>query len=240
MPEKKLAIFQSNYIPWKGFFNIIDIVDEFVFYDDVQYTKNDWRNRNIIKTPDGQQWLTVPVLYKNKFGQKIMDTRINGMHWKKKHLKSIIQNYKKAPCYEQTIEFISRMYQEIQSDFLCDINYHTCREICNFIGIQTPFKYSFDFNLPQDRNERLLDLCKQLNATHFINGPRAKSYLDEDMFSQNGVTVVYMDYSGYPEYPQLFPPFLHQVSVIDLILNTGKEAKAYMKETIPGFRSSNE
>ena len=228
--KKKIAVMQSNYIPWKGYFDMINSVDEFVFYDDVQYTKKDWRNRNKIKTAAGLLWLTIPVLVKNKFDQRIMDVRVNGSDWKKKHLKSILFNYKKAAYFDELHDFLIDLYETADSPFLNEINYSFLGKICDYLGIHTTFKFSFDYTLDDsDRTGRVVDLCRQLDATHLVNGPKAKQHMNEELFRRAGITVTYMDYSGYPEYPQLFPPFAHGVSILDLILNKGKEARQYMK-----------
>ncbi|MCK4765388.1 MAG: WbqC family protein [Candidatus Aminicenantes bacterium] len=226
---KKVAIFQSNYIPWKGYFDIINMVDEFVFYDDVQYTKRDWRNRNLIKTAAGPHWLTIPVLVKKKFAQTVMEVKVNGMDWKRKHLKTILLNYRKAPCFAELKDFIEDLYESINFSYLCEINYFLIKKICAFLGIDAVFRYSKDFDLTGGRTGRVVDLCRQLNASHLLNGPAAKVHMDENLFREAGIEVSYMDYSGYPEYPQLFPPFEHKVSILDLLFNTGKNAPDFMK-----------
>lgn len=210
---------------------MIHMADEFVFYDDVQYTKRDWRNRNKIKTPNGLLWLTIPVLTKDKFNQTIMEVKVNGMEWKKKHLKSILINYKKASHFNGLKDFIIDLYETVNTHLLCEINYFFIKKICELLGIHTTFKYSFDFKLVNGRTERVVDLCQQLGATHLINGPSARHHMNEELFRQAGIKVTYMDYTGYPEYPQLFPPFEHNVSVLDLILNTGSNAAKFMKSS---------
>jgi hypothetical protein len=229
MKEKRIAIIQSNYIPWKGYFDIINMVDEFIFYDDVQFTKRSWRNRNLIKTSNGPLWLTIPVLMKNKFHQTIKETKINGIGWQQKHLKSILLNYKRAKNFFEVKDFIIDLYETINSEFLCEVNYFFIKKICEYLGIKTIFKFSYDFNLVSGRTERVVDLCLQLKATHLINGPSARKHMDEGLFHQAGVKVEYMDYDGYPEYPQLFPPFEHKVSILDLMFNAGGNTKKYMK-----------
>lgn len=226
---KKVFISQSNYIPWKGYFDAINLADEFVLYDDVQYTKKDWRNRNKIKTNEGLLWLTIPVRVKGKFNQKICETKVDGRPWIKKHLKSILLNYRESPYFDDYRDIIQELYNSINSEFLSEINYMFLNRICQILGINTVFKWSMDFKLVEGRTERVVDLCQQLNATTLINGPKAKYHMDETLFEKAGIRVEYMDYSGYPEYPQLCPPFKHSVSIIDLIFNTGITAKEYMK-----------
>lgn len=225
---KKIAILQSNYIPWKGYFDIINQVDEFIFYDDVQYTKNDWRNRNKIKTQSGPQWLTIPVRQDN-LAQKICETKISQDNWADKHWKSISLNYCKAPYYNIYKDQLEKFYKETRSLLLSEINRSAIELINSFLGISTVLTSSADYKLIEGKNERLIDLILQAGGTHYLSGPSAKDYIREDLFKEAGIEISWMDYSRYPEYPQLFPPFVHAVSVLDLVLNTGPDAKKFMK-----------
>jgi hypothetical protein len=227
---KKIAILQSNYIPWKGYFDLINMVDEFILYDDMQYTKNDWRNRNRIKTPSGVQWLTIPV--NNSLGQVIKDTKIANSHWCKKHWLSLKHNYNQAKYFNQYENLFSELYLRNEDLFLSNINYKFIKAICDVLNIETKLSLSMEYTLVEGKTERLLDLCKQAQATEYISGPSAKEYLQEDMFSQEGIKLIYMDYSDYPEYEQLFPPFEHGVSIIDLLFNEGDNSTKYMKSFI--------
>jgi hypothetical protein len=227
--NKKVFISQPNYIPWKGFFDAINMADQYVVYDDVQYTKKDWRNRNSIKTQNGLLLLTIPVIVKGKLDQKINETKVNGQKWIKKHLKSILLNYKKAKHFAEYEDLIEDIYCSINSYFLCEINCVFLQKLCEFLGIKTEFKFASDFKLTEGRTERVVDLCQQMHATHIINGPSAKNHMNEELFLSAGIQVEYMDFSGYPEYDQLYPPFEHSVSVIDLLFNEGKNAPKYMK-----------
>lgn len=225
--SKKVAILQSNYIPWKGYFDLINHVDEFILFDDVQYTKNDWRNRNKIKTPTGLMWITIPVLY--NFPQKIKDTVIGFSGWNRKHWNSIIHNYSNTRYFSDFKEQFESLYLENKEKFLSEINYRFISHICMIIGIETKISWSMDYTLVNGKTERLIDLCKQARATEYISGPAAKNYIDEELFQKEGITLTFFDYSGYPEYDQLFPPFEHGVSIIDLIFNQGLHARNYMK-----------
>ena len=225
---KKIAILQSNYIPWKGYFDIINQVDEFIFYDDVQYTKNDWRNRNKIKSASGPIWLTIPVRQET-LSQKISETKISQDNWAEKHWKSISLNYSKAPFYSIYKDTLEKFFSEIKTPFLSEINRSAIELINSYLGINTILTSSVDYKLIEGKNERLIDLILQAGGTHYLSGPSAKDYIREDLFKEAGIEVSWMDYSGYPEYSQLFPPFVHAVSVLDLILNQGLEAKKFMK-----------
>ncbi|MGZ4994182.1 MAG: WbqC family protein [Methylobacter sp.] len=226
---KKIAIVQSNYIPWKGYFDMIAAVDEFIIYDDVQFTKNDWRNRNKIKTPTGIQWITIPVR-QEKLGQKISQTKVSDRRWAEKHWKSLKQNYSRAEGFSTYSSAIAETYQEASElEFLSDINLLFLRTICKLIKIQTTISICTDYTLVGDRITRLVNLCEQASANVYLSGPAAKSYLEEDAFIKSGVTVEWMNYTGYREYPQLYPSFEHGVSIMDLLFNVGSQHSFYMK-----------
>jgi hypothetical protein len=228
---KKVAILQSNYIPWKGYFDLINLVDEFIFYDEMQYTKSDWRNRNKIKTPKGLVWLSIPVYNKNYIHncQQIKDTLISNPSWAKQHWAIILQNYKTTPFFNEYKEVIENLYFEKDEKYLCDINYKFIRTINNILGINTKLTFSTDYKLIEGKTERLIDLIKQAKGTEYISGPAAKDYIDEVLFADADIKLTWMDYSAYPEYNQLYPPFEHGVSILDLIFNCGKDATEYMK-----------
>lgn len=227
--DKKIAIVQSNYIPWKGYFDLISKVDEFILFDDMQYTRRDWRNRNKIKTPQGLQWLTISVEVKGKFLQKINQTYVSNPNWASEHWKTLSQNYAKAPYFRTYREVFEELYLGCALLRLSDINYRFICGICKLFGIQTRLSWSSDYNLIEGKTERLVDLCKQANGIEYISGPSAKGYIDHVLFKNAGITLNYMDYSNYPEYPQLYPPFEHGVSIVDLIFQTGPDAPKYMK-----------
>lgn len=225
---KKVAITQSNYIPWKGYFETIYTVDEFILYDDVQYTRRDWRNRNQIKTSQGLYWLTIPVEVKGKYLQLINETVVSDNKWNATHWKTLQANYARAPFFKEHKDFFEELYLGCTETHLSKINYRFLTGICALLQIKTPITWSSDYELIGDKTERLLNICLQAKATDYYSGPAAKTYLDESLFNSKGVNVHWIDFSGYPEYPQQFPPFEHAVSVVDLIFNVGAaEAKKY-------------
>lgn len=226
---KKVASVQSNYIPWKGYFDLINSVDEFILYDDMQYTRRDWRNRNKIKTPNGLKWLTIPVQVKGKYYQKIKETVISEPDWTHTHWQSIVNNYSRSEYFHDYKELFESLYLDCQENLLSQINYRFLMAICQILGITTKLSWSMDYQLVGDKTERLINLCKQAGATEYVSGPTAKAYLDEESFRREGIEVTYINYSGYPEYQQSFPPFEHNVSIIDLIFNEGQNATKYMK-----------
>lgn len=227
---KRVAILQSNYIPWKGYFDIIGSVDEFVLYDDMQYTKNDWRNRNKIKTQNGLQWLTIPVKQES-LAQKINETIITQPNWNVQHWKSLAQNYAKAPHFKAYKEQFENLYMNATQMHISEINRYFINAINTILGIKTVIRDSREFVLADGKSERLLALCQELGATTYLSGPAASDYLDESIFKEAGIHVEWMDYSGYKEYHQLFPPFEHGVSVLDLIFNEGENAENFLKST---------
>lgn len=225
---KKVAIVQSNYIPWKGYFDLINSVDEFILFDDMQYTKRDWRNRNKIKTDKGLIWLTIPVQVKGKYYQKIKDTQISDLNWRQDHWKSITHNYLCSRYFEKYQDIFKTLYLNHEAKYLSQINYQFIVNICKILGIKTKISWSMDYDIVEGKTERLISLCKQAQATEYISGPSAKEYINVDLFEQENIKLTYIDYSKYPEYQQLFPPFEHGVSVIDLIFNEGENSKNYM------------
>lgn len=225
---KTVAIVQSCYIPWKGYFDLIQSADAFVLYDDVQYTRRDWRNRNRIKTSRGSHWLTIPVHVKGRYHQRICEVTISDSGWALQHWKSIRHAYARAPYFTRYAEELEALYRDCDDTSLSAINERFLRAMCAWIGITTPILRSDTFTLPDDRTDRLIEICRQMNATHYLSGPSAKVYIDETRFSDAGIGVIWMDYGGYPEYPQLYSPFIHEVSALDLLLNTGPDAPRYM------------
>ena len=205
------------------------MVDEFILYDDVQYTRRDWRNRNKIKTPSGSKWITIPVDVKGKYFQLIKDTRISDSQWNQNHWNAIVHNYSKAKYFLDYRNIFEKLYLGTNDIFLSDINRRFLSEICNILNIKTEISWSMDYNLIEGKTERLVELCKQAGATEYISGPAAKDYIDNNLFEEEGISLHFMDYSGYPEYNQLYPPFDHAVSIIDLIFNEGPDAQKYMK-----------
>lgn len=227
---KRIAILQSNYIPWKGYFDIIGLVDEFIIYDEVQYTKNDWRNRNRIKSSSGMQWITIPV-YQRSLQQKISETKVSTNNWGIKNWNSLKTNYGRAPYFKSYSSPLEDFYTTFKSPMLSEINLALIKLVCDFLGIKTKISNSAEYVLEGDSTTKLVSLCKQTGATHYLSGPAAKSYIRETLFHEEKINIEWMDYNGYQEYPQLYPPFEHGVSVVDLLFNAGPTSRNYMKFT---------
>lgn len=226
---RRVAIVQSNYLPWRGYFDLIASVDEFVLYDDAQYTRRDWRNRNAIKTPQGTAWLTVPVRAKGRFTQSIRETEIDGDAWRSAHWKSIRQHYARARHAAEAFAMLAPVFEGPAPTMLSDLNRSLIESVCGYLGIRTALSTSAGIDLPEGRTAKLVALCRRAGATTYVSGPAARDYLDEAEFRAAGIEVEWFGYEGYPEYPQLWGAFEPHVSVIDLIANCGPRSAASMK-----------
>ena len=224
---KRVAVLQSNYIPWKGYFDLIHSVDEFVWYDDVQYTKHDWRNRNRIKTPRGVRWLTIPCQAHGK--PRIDQVRIADPRWAEKHWRILTENYADAPFFARYRDDLEALYFGQRWEILAELNRTFIKKICrDYLGITTHFLDSADFELHGSRQERLLDLLEQVGAEVYLTGLAALAYIDGQEFQRRGIEVEWMSQDGYPAYPQLHGDFAHQVSILDLLFQVGERAPWYI------------
>ena len=225
---KTIAILQSNYIPWKGYFDLIHDVDEFILYDDVQFTKRDWRNRNQIKTANGLLWLTIPVSVSGRFEQSIKSVEVNDSKWAQKHLSSIRHSYSNAPFFKLYEDWIVDLYDQCAKYlFLSQINYQFIAQICDKLNIKTKITWSSEYKLIGDKTEKLVNICKQSGASRYLSGPAAKSYINDALFREAGVDLIYKSYN-YPEYQQLYGAFTHNVTILDLLFNCGQNSPAYI------------
>ena len=226
---KKIAILQPNYIPWKGNFDLINQVDIFVFYDDVQYTVKDWRNRNVIKTLNGDKWLSVPVIHKGRRDQLICEAEIdNTTNWQDVHYKTLKNNYQKLNGFKMYHYLLEDIYLNNKWDKLVDLNIFATKIIAKALGINVEWAKSSELNFEGSKDgEKALKICNHFNADYFINGPASKPFMNEKLFNDNGVQLNYMDYN-YQEYNQLYSPFNHYVTVFDTLFNCGEEAKKYI------------
>ena len=224
------VILQPSYVPWRGYFDLVHRADVFVFYDDVQYDKHGWRNRNRIKTPAGTQWLTIPVSSKGNVteGLKISDARITWTQdWAKKHAATLRQSYARAPFFAHHAPMVEAFYAG-RPELLADFTIETTRALAGALGIsRTRFVRSSELGVSGDRTERLVRILEAVSATHYISGPSAKAYLEEAVFAEAKIGLEYMVYD-YPEYEQLHPPYDPGVSVLDLLFMKGPEAPEYI------------
>ncbi len=227
---KTVAVSQSNYVPWKGYFDLIGAVDELILYDDVQYTRRDWRNRNRLKSPAGVRWLTIPVQVKGRYLQRIDETLTSEVDWGERHWSTLLAWYGRAPFFEHYRPVLEALYQGMGAEQkLSSINRRFLEVLAELLGISTPLTSSSDYPAGGRKTERLLDICLAAGAERYVSGPAAKAYLEEERFNDHGIEVVWMSYEGYPEYPQAWPPFEHGVSVLDLLFSVGDDAPLYMR-----------
>lgn len=229
----RVAIVQSSYIPWKGYFSLIHLVDHFVLYDDVQYTRRDWRNRNRIRTSQGLRWLSIPILTRGLRTQRVCDATVAEPRWAERHWRTISQSYRRAAGWGEIAPVVQGMYEACADETsLSAINGRFLRGIAGLLGITTPLSWSMEYPLPESRNERLIELCRRLGATEYLTGPAARAYLDEPRCAAAGLRIGWMDYGGYPDYPQVHgPPCVHRVTALDLLANLGRAgAAAYMAD----------
>lgn len=228
---KKVAVIQSSYIPWKGYFDIIHDVDEFIFYDEVLDSKGSWRTRNKIRVAQDPMWLTIPTGFSSTL--RIDEILLPNPRWQEKHLKTLLINYSKAPYLKKYEEFLKHLYLEKRWERLSEMNQYMIQTISReCLGIQTKFSNSIDYPSSGASHEKLLSLVKATKADVYVSGPAAKSYIIAEDYAQAGIILVWKDYSGYPPYPQPFEPFIHEVSILDLLFYTGDDAPYY----IWGFR----
>lgn len=208
---------------------MINRADEFILLDDVQFTRRDWRNRNLIKTADGLKWLTIPVNQDGSRELSINEITVAGEEWRKKHWDSLRIHYGKTPFFHHYADALKDLYFSHKASLLSEINYTFIATINSWLGINTPISWSTDYNPTGDKNQKLINLCKACGADTYLSGPAAQSYLDKDRFEKENIHVEWMEYNGYPEYNQLYPPFQHGVTILDLLFNEGPRSTLYMK-----------
>jgi hypothetical protein len=233
--SKTVVITQSNYIPWRGYFDMLRSADEVVLLESVQYTRRDWRNRNRIKTAQGTTWLTVPVEAKGHYLQAIDETRIIDAQWATKHIRTIELAYSRAPHYAELAPWLFDLLRGVAAEpLLTKVNEQLLRALCERLGITVPIRRCSDV---LDRSalrsmrpaERLLAIATELGSTRYLSGPSARDYLDIGLFEAAGIQVSWMSYDGYAEYSQLWGVFEPYVSIVYLIFNTGPEAARYLE-----------
>ena len=228
---KRVAIVQSNYIPWRGYFDLISSVDEFILLDDVQYTKQDWRNRNRIKTENGVVWLTIPV--QGGLHKRIDQVEVANPGWASRHLATLTQAYRSAPGLERCLPWLTELYQEANSSLLSEVNRAFLERICAELGVTTPLVPSRLYGASGTKSRSLLELCLAAGADEYLSGPAARSYLDEGLFERAGMRSAGSSTRSTRRYPQLYPPFEPRLSILDLLV-----AWAPSRPTTCGLRPS--
>jgi hypothetical protein len=223
-----VAILQPGFLPWLGFFDQMLRCDVFVYYDDVQFDKHGWRNRNQIKTPSGPVWLTVPVLHSNKHGQRIMDTEIdNRQNWARKMVATIRQNYARAPHVRNYLPELDDLLMKSWR-FLADLDLAVADLMCRWFDIKRPVFRSSALGIDGGKSGRLLSICQHFSATRYLSGNAAQAYLDAGLFQDAGIAVEWQNYR-HPAYPQLHGDFVPYLSALDLVLNAGSNSISVLK-----------
>lgn len=225
---RKIAILQPNYLPWKGVFDLIHQVDVFVFLEDVQYTEHDWRNRNKILTDQGEKWIVVPVKHSGKGGQLICEAEIDMRStWQKKHFNAFQTYYAKTPYFKEYKWIIEDLYMEHSWQKISELDSYATKLIAKVLGIKSEFISSLEVDAEGKKDDRVINIVKRLNGDFYLSGPAAKDYIIPKKFSDQDISLKYIDYE-YPEYNQLFKPFSHYVTVLDVIFNCGLDSPFYI------------
>jgi hypothetical protein len=236
--EKSIAILQSNYIPWKGYFDLIAAVDEFLIYDEVQFTRRDWRNRNKIVVQGTVKWLTIPVKTKGRYLEPIEEIETDGQGWAEQHWRTVSHAYRRAAHFADYRAILEATYQKAAELVrLTEINELFLRTIAGLLGLSTPIvRANVVARTTQVPTDRLVEICLGRHATEYVSGPAARAYLEPEKFTDAGVALRYADYSGYPVYEQHATAFEHGVSILDLLMQCGSAARGHLKS--PSHRDS--
>ncbi len=228
----RVGVIQSSFLPWRGYFDFIDDCDLFIFYDDLQFSKGSWRNRNKIKTPSGSQWITVPVI-KTGLATLIQDTLISDKYdWQNKILAQIKQSYQKAKFFDVYFSEFEKEFYSRNWTTISELNQTLTKWLMNILGIETPLGRSSEYQLEGKSTERLINLLKAVGAKVYLSGPAGGDYLEKNKFLEEGVALEYKSYD-YEPYPQLHGEFEGAVTVLDLLFNVGQEARRYLKSRVP-------
>lgn len=226
----RAVVLQPTYLPWMGYFGMIDVAGVFVFYDDIQFSVQSWQQRNKIKSANGNwMWLSVPII--RNFGQNINEVQINNTaNWRKKHWTSIYQSYAKAPYFKDYEEQLAKIYQQ-EWEYLCDLNICIIKKLCELLGIDMPkfIKSSELKDITGEKTDRLLLILRKIGADEYISGPGARDYIEAGKFKEKGRKLYWYEYQ-HPVYPQIRGEFIPYLSAIDLLFNTGDEAIRYIRE----------
>ena len=223
-----VSIHQPQYLPWLGYFDKIARSEVFVFLDNVQFKKNEWQNRNKIKTSEGWQWLSVPVIH--RFTQKISEVEINNtVQWGRKHLNALATHYSKAPFFNDHIDFFKHTYAQ-EWKYLADINVHIADYLTEALGLtDKKFVLASELETREGSTERLIDICQQLGADAYLSGKDGAKYIELELFKQEGIQVAFQDYE-HPRYDQLYGDFEPFLSIIDLLFNCGPDSLSILKK----------
>lgn len=228
---RTVVILQSNYIPWKGYFDLINSADVFVIYDEVQFTRRDWRNRNKVILNGKSHWLTIPVETKGKYELPINQIKVSDPQWAKKHWASIRHAYGKAEHFASYEAHLAKAYEDAAKlEYLTDINCLFLELITGFLDINYSLAHSYKIpGTATNPTGRLVEICQSLEAQRYISGPSAKEYIEKGQFESAQIELCYANYTGYPQYHQTSETFEHGVSILDLLMHEGGGARQHLK-----------
>ncbi len=228
-----VAIHQPQYLPWLGYFDKMLTADVFCYLDTVQYKKNEWQNRNRIRTAQGWQWLTVPVRY--RYPQKIGEVGIdNSTRWRHKHLQALTTHYRRAPHFEQTISVFEEIYG-LRWEFIAELNLSVIRRLRGLLGIaDRPDVCASALECSAEPTDRLIDICHALGADTYLAGAGGADYMDLARFEQRGVRLLTQRFE-HPVYPQVYPGFEPHLSIVDLLFNCGPQSAAVLRNANRGM-----
>lgn len=226
----RVAIVQSCYLPWKGYFDLIRSVDHFILLDDVQYSRGDWRNRNRIKTAAGLKWISIPLRHSGTFPALIHDMHVADPSWRESHCALIEQAYRGCAGWPVLRDWIAANLRRADAATLSEVNEPLLRSLSTFLGIGTPITRSETYQVRcENATERVVRLCAALGASTYVSGPSARAYIENRQFDDAGIALEYFSYAGYPEYPQPHGPFEHAVSILDTIACLGTDAASALE-----------
>ncbi len=224
----RVAIHQPQYLPWLGFFDKIDQADCFVVLDNVQYQKNEWQNRNRIKTPQGWQWLTVPVHY--RFPQRLKEVEVDDTSgWRRTHWRTMTQSYRKAPYFEQYAAVFQSLY-DMPWRWLVDLNLAGLERLATALGLPWAPRIASEMALTEEPTQRLIDICRQVGGDQYLAGSGSQHYLDLPRFEAAGIGVQFQRFE-HPTYPQRYGAFEPALSLVDLLFNCGPGSLASLRAT---------
>lgn len=228
---KRIAILQSNYIPWKGYFDIVAAVDEFLIFDEAQFTRRDWRNRNKIIIDGSPHWLTIPVSSKGRYHAPIAGMEVSEGGWAEKHWRSIRHAYGKAPFFALYGPILERLYEQAATlRLLTEINELFLREIASTLELGTVFRRTSEIpRCAEAPTGRLVEICLARQAGVYVSGPAARDYIESAEFEVAGIALRFADYASYPTYEQAAKSFEHGVSIVDTLMRCGPEARRHLK-----------
>jgi hypothetical protein len=234
---KRVTLLQSNYLPWRGYFDFMAKSDEFIVYDSCQYTVNDWRNRNQVKMLDGVRWITVPVITKGRFGQRIVDAEVVDHKWAKTHLGTLTTSVSKAAFGKPVLDLLGDCYARAgKSRWLHEINVSFLETIHSYLGFECRLTDDSEYGLESiadlSPSAKVAELVRRAGGDRYLTGPRGLDYLEPADFTAREIAIEVLDYSTLAPYPQLYGEFVDHLSVIDLLANVGAESASHLTATV--------